>query len=234
MPRAPSTASPVSDPLGQPGHPILALVADCGADPAAQLEKIRAALAGGVNWVQIRDRGAEPADLLHFADAVREAGAPRLLINRRLDVALASGADGAHLGFDALSLADARACWRAATGNSGPAHASAPLFGVSTHSVEEAHQAWKAGADYVHLAAIYPPISKRGGAPAIGPAPLRELGRLGIPVLAQGGIEVKRVESVIEAGARGVAVTGAILGADDCEHAARALRDALDRCESHA
>ncbi len=208
---------------------MLTLVAEIGGDPGEQLRKIRAAVAGGVDWVQLRDREAETGDLLAFAEALRVAcdGAAdtRLLINRRVDVALAIGADGAHLGYDAAASGDVRAAWLASDA------AAEPLLGVSAHSSKEALNAWRAGADYVHLAPIYPPLSKHAERPPLGLAPLAELGRAGVAVFAQGGIQVDQIPSIVEAGARGIAVTGAILGAGDCERAARELRGALDRRE---
>lgn len=205
---------------------------DCGPDPATRLEQVRAAVAGGVDWVQLRDRSAGSSDLLAFADALRgicdRTLGIMLLINRRVDIALMCDADGAHLGFDAPPLAAVQTCWAAAKG-AAPGGLK-PLLGVSTHSAHESLRAVQSGAHYVHLAPIYPPLSKRGQRASLGPAALLELQRAGCPVIAQGGIEVGRVNAVVEAGARGVAVTGAILGADDCERAARELRVALDRC----
>lgn len=188
------------------------------------LEAVADAVRAGVDWVQVRDRGLEGAALLEHADAVagaaRRAAAEtgrkvRILVNRRADVALAAGADGVHLGFDAVAPETARRLL-------GPD----ALLGISAHAPAEVRGA-PAEVDYAHLAPIFAPISK---------APVREplgLGALaeatgGPALLAQGGIDPERAARAREAGAAGVAVTGAILMADDPGAAAAALREALD------
>lgn len=187
------------------------------------LEALAAAVAAGVDRVQLRERALEGAALLELADAVcrtardaaeRAGRGVEVVVNRRLDVALAAGADGAHLGFDALPLAEARALL-------GPR----ALLGVSCHSAEEVSAA--EGADYAHLAPIFAPLSKAASRPALG---LEALGRAagGPPVLAQGGVEAANAAACLAAGAAGVAVTGAILMAADPGRAAARLRRALD------
>jgi len=220
MPRARSTDSPVSDAQ----RPILCLVTDLGADSMNRLAAIRAALAGGVDWIQLRDRSVEGGALLSFADQIIAAleGAGRaanaaLWINRRADVALACRAAGVHVGFDGPPLSALAGLELAA--------------GVSAHSAGEVRSAAEAGAAYAHLAPIYPPLSKPSGRPALGPESLAEACRGGFPVFAQGGIQANRIAEVRAAGARGVAVTGAILSAPDPGDAAGALRRALDRAD---
>ncbi len=181
---------------------------------------LRSALEGGVDWLQLRDRSRSGAELLAFADralaVVREVGrGTTVVINRRLDVALAAGADGVHLGYDALPTATARALL-------GPQ----ARIGVSLH--DPARVAGAADASYVHLAPVFPPLSKRGDRPPLGLAALRAACRGGVPVIAQGGIEAANAATVVEAGAAGVAVIGAIADAEEPGRAARALRSALD------
>ena len=144
-----------------------------------------------------------------------------MIVNRRLDLALAIGADGAHLGFDAPSLADARELL-------GPR----ALLGVSCHAPEEVARAREAGADYAHLAPVFDPLSKAAERPALGLAKLADGCASGIPVLAQGGIEREHAPEAIRAGAAGIAVIGAILGAEDPGRAAAELRAALDRASA--
>jgi thiamine-phosphate pyrophosphorylase len=139
------------------------------------------------------------------------------VVNRRLDVALSIGAGGAHLGFDALGVADARTLLGAEA-----------MLGVSTHSLAEVEAAARAGADYVHLAPVFEPLSKRGTRPPLGPGAVRAASRCGVRVIAQGGVRERNARELVEAGAAGLAVTGAILMADDPGRAAQALRDALD------
>ncbi len=181
--------------------------------------RVTALVDAGVDWLQVRDRSLE-ADALHAlaCDVVKGARAAsrpaKVIVNRRIDVALAARADGAHLGFDALGLDDARALL-----------GDEALVGVSCHSAEEVRSAAERGADYAHLAPIFDPISKPAERPSLGADVLA-----GLPgtVIAQGGITAANAAEVIRAGASGVAVTGAVLLADDPTEACRALRAALD------
>ena len=181
---------------------------------------------GGVDRIQLRDRSLDGRDWLEFAakvSRVARSNAPEIeiIINRRIDVALAVGAEGVHLGFDALDI-------RAARSLLGPGR----LIGVSTHTAEEAIEAHRAGADYVHLAPIYPPLSKSSTRPALGPACIERATTAGATVIAQGGIDSNRIPEVIEAGAVGVAVTGALSQGAGLGEPAVALRQALNRCHS--
>jgi len=181
---------------------------------------LRGALEGGVDWLQLRDRSLGGDACLAFADrvlaVVRETGrGTTVVVNRRLDVALAAGADGVHLGYDAPPASVARELL-------GP---GAPI-GVSLH--DPAAVAGARDASYVHLAPVCQPLSKRGERPPLGLAGLRAACRSGVPVFAQGGVEATNAAEIVAAGAAGVAVIGAIAEADDPGRAARALRSALD------
>jgi thiamine-phosphate pyrophosphorylase len=196
------------------------VVAGADASPAA----LAAAVAGGADRLQLRARTLPARALLAWCDAVaaavRGAGGGRrvtIVVNRRIDVALAAGADGVHLGFDGLDPSRARALV-------GPGR----LVGVSAHAVAELAPAAAAGADYAHLAPIFDPFSKAPGRPPLGLAALAAARGAGLPVLAQGGIDAARAAAAVRAGAAGAAVTGAVLGAADPQAAARALRAALD------
>jgi thiamine-phosphate pyrophosphorylase len=196
----------VTDPGGR--HPLL--------------EAVAAACAAGVDWVQVRDRALDGAALLELVDAVcaaarRAAPRARVLVNRRADVALAAGADGVHLGFDALDPASARRLL-------GPQ----ALIGVACHAPDEPARARAAGADYALLAPILDPLSKPRQRPALGLDALRAAAAAGLPVLAQGGMHARSAGPALAAGAAGIAVTGAILLADDPGAAAAALRRVLD------
>jgi thiamine-phosphate pyrophosphorylase len=139
----------------------------------------------------------------------------RVVVNRRADVARAAGADGVHLGFDALRAAHARALL-------GPR----AWIGVSVH--EPAAVGAERNADYAHLAPIFAPLSKPSDRIPLGLAGLRAARGAGVLVIAQGGIAPANARAVLAAGAAGVAVIGAIGCADDPARAARALRSALD------
>jgi thiamine-phosphate pyrophosphorylase len=195
-----------------------------GAD--APLAAIAAAVAAGVDWVQLRERGLAAGALLAWVDAVATSarsaasdGGRRvaILVNRRVDVALAAEADGVHLGFDAIAPAQAR-------GLVGPGR----LVGVSAHAPGELPAAAAEGADYAHLAPIFAPFSKAPERAPLGLAALAAARDAGLAVLAQGGIDAARAADAVRGGAAGVAVTGAVLGAADPGAAARALRAALD------
>ncbi|HTY18384.1 MAG TPA: thiamine phosphate synthase [Myxococcota bacterium] len=214
---------------------ILCLVTDRAAGTIgarALVEAVTAAVAGGVDWVQIRERGLAGRALFELADEVAAAArraaqargaAVRILINRRIDVALALGLDGVHLGFDAVGPAQARALL-------GPDR----LVGVSAHSPDEVAAAAREGASYAHLAPIFDPLSKPRERPPLGLDPLTAARCAGIPVLAQGGIDAGNAAAALASGAAGIAVTGAVLGAADPERAARALRAALDGARAEA
>jgi thiamine-phosphate pyrophosphorylase len=205
-------------------HPILCLVVDRSCGEHATIDAVEAAVAGGVDWVQIRDRSLPSASLLEFSrnidSAIRRAanGRPiRLIVNRRIDIALALTAHGVHLGFDALGPAHARALLPAGT-----------AIGCSTHSPAEVKAAADAQLDYVHLAPIYSPLSKTTTRPSLGTVAVHHATTHGIAVLAQGGVEAAHCAELVRAGARGIAVTGAILLSDEPQDAARSLRRALD------
>jgi len=186
---------------------------------------VEAAVAAGVDQVQVRERRLAGARMLSHAREIaaaarrgaQESGrAVRVIVNRRADIALAIAADGLHLGFDAMEIIDARRLL-------GPR----ACIGVSTHSVAEVAAAM--GADQVHLAPIFTPLSKPGTRPALGLEAIAAAARTGVPVLAQGGITARSAGDACRAGAAGVAVTGAILLAEDVTSATRALRVALNQ-----
>lgn len=181
------------------------------------LESARLALAGGADVIQLRDKRLPGRELYLLAKEIRTltAGSGALLIvNDRVDVALAAGADGVHLGQDDLPVAAAR-------------RIVPPEFiiGVSVGSVEEALQAEKDGADYVALSPVFDTGSKGDAGPGLGLETLRDIrSAVTVPVVAIGGICRNNVSAVIEAGADGVAVISAVIGQADVEAAARDLK----------
>jgi thiamine-phosphate pyrophosphorylase len=190
------------------------------ADVTARAAAIGAALAAGVDAVQLRDHGAPGGTLLAAALALRamtrQYGA-RLLVNDRLDVARAAGADGAHLPAASFSLADARRLL-------GPS----ALIGRSTHAPEEAIAAGRAGADYVVLGPIFATPSKAAYGAPLGLEALAVAGAAcPVPVVAIGGITPERAAEARAAGARGVAVVRAVLDAAAPGAAAAALVTAV-------
>ncbi len=184
---------------------------------------VAAAVAAGVDWVQVREKDLAGAALLTLAEELAAAArrarpGVRVLVNRRCDVALAAGLDGVHLGFDALPPDAARRLL-------GPA----ARMGASTHAAGEIDAAALAALSYAQLAPIFPPRSKPAGRPALGLAALREAAAaVPVPLLAQGGVDASNAADCIRAGAAGVCVTGAILSSADAGRAAAELRRALD------
>jgi len=183
------------------------------------LEVLGECVAAGATAIQLRDKAASARDLVALARAVRGlvGGAPVLLtVNDRLDVALAAGVDGVHLGPDDLPVRAAR-------------RVAPPPFviGYSTDDPTEARAAALAGADYLGVGAVYGTRSKPGLArEAIGPERVREV-RLasGLPCVGIGGITPDNAGPVFRTGA-GVAVLSAVMGAPDPGAVVRRLRAA--------
>jgi len=174
-------------------------------------------LAGGVDIIQLREKGLEAAEELSllsvFADACRRHG--RLLaVNDRADIALAAGADVLHLGQDDLPVPVARQIL-------GPG----PLIGRSSHSPAQSSLAsWEEGVDYFCAGPVWTTPTKPGR-PATGLDLVSHVASLGArrPWFAIGGISLSRLDSVVEAGARRVVVVRAITEADDPGAAAAAF-----------
>jgi thiamine-phosphate pyrophosphorylase len=188
---------------------------DCGAERGV-LEVVRAALRGGAPAIQLRMKDASAREMADVARAMlaetRAAGA-LLFINDRVDVALAVGADGAHVGQDDLPVDQARVL--------GP---PGFLLGVSAETVELARQAQADGADYVGVGPVYATGSKADAGDAIGPERIAEVAAaVRIPVVGIGGITVGNAPAVLRAGAAGVAVISAVMRADDPAAAVHAL-----------
>ena len=184
------------------------------------IDTVHAALDGGARTVQLREKDLLGAEVLRLATELRDLtvryGAA-LFINDRVDVALAAGADGVHLGQNAIPPVTARRLL-----------GSDRLIGVSTHTCAEVTHAIEAGADFVVFGPVYWTPSK---APFGAPRGLEELASVTacvqVPVLAIGGISAERVADVRSAGASGVAVISAIMSAEDPARAARELLAAM-------
>ena len=202
-------------------NPSLMLITDRSRLRGRPLEVVASlAVDGGVTVVQLRENDLAGGDLYELALTLRAVlrGRALLLVNERADVALAAGADGIHLPERGLPVDTVR---RLA--------GDACIVGRSVHSVEAAVRAEREGADYVQVGAVYATSSHPGQTPG-GPALVRTVAEaVRLPVIAVGGITPERVPEVIEAGADGIAVIGAIMDADDPQPAARALSDALHK-----
>jgi len=184
-------------------------------------EVIGAAVLGGVTAVQLREKDLPTRDFVEIAARLRNVLKPLgipLIINDRPDVALAAGADGVHLGQRDVSCSAARKIL-------GPA----ALIGLSVETERQAEEAESLEIDYLGVSAVFTTPIKTDTAMIWGLEGLRRLrGRSRHPLVAIGGINAANVAEVIEAGADGIAVVSAILGADDPEAAARDLRRRIE------
>jgi len=165
-------------------------------------DSIRHAIAAGAGWIQIREKDLEGQPLVEiarFAVAESQATSARVLINDRLDVALAANAAGVHLGEKSLPL-EVVSEWRRSAGRSDF------LIGLSCHSLESARAAERGGADYIFFGPVFATPSKAAyGAPQ-GIDRLREAcTSVEIPVLAIGGVNLENARECIAAGAAGIA-----------------------------
>lgn len=186
-----------------------------GRDPLTVADAV---LAAGARWIQLRDKQATTRSLTTLArqvgERVRAAGGV-FVVNDRLDVALAVGADGVHLGQDDLPASAARTL------------APDLIVGVSTHGLDQARRAEADGADYVALGSIFPTGSKTSFE-LVGLDTLRLVRpHVRAPLVAIGGITADRVAPVLEAGADAVAVISAIGTARDPGAATAAFLAAL-------
>lgn len=166
---------------------------------------IETALQAGVKYIQLREKRLPTRKILDMAywmkELTRQYGA-KLLINDRVDIALAVGADGVHLGQKSLPVQAVRKI----TGDKF-------LIGVSTHGIKEALEAEKGGADFITLGPIYNTPSKLRYGNPIGIDVLKQVvSKISIPALAIGGIKTDRVKEVLDAGADGIALISGILG----------------------
>lgn len=183
------------------------------------------AMEAGVRMVQLRDKRASTRSLLETAEKLLEVTRPAsalLVVNDRVDVAMACGADGVHLGQDDMPAAMARRLM-------GPDS----IVGVSVRTPEEAGTAESAGADYVAANLVFPTDTKTDLTSPLGlegVSRLRSSTRL--PLVAIGGIDHRNAAEVIQAGADGVAVVSAIMAADDPAGAAESLLQAVRKARS--
>lgn len=208
----------------QPDWTLIVITNRHQARGRSELELVRAALLGGATAVQLRCKDAGWPEMAELGQTLmagtREAGVP-LIVNDRVDLAVAIGAEGAHVGQADLSAPEARRML------------GSRILGVSATNLMQALQGEDDGADYIGVGPIFATPSKHDAAQPIGLQSLAQIvRRVRVPVVAIGGITSENVGEVIRAGASGVAVIGAIMGADDPEHAARQLRSRIDEARS--
>jgi thiamine-phosphate pyrophosphorylase len=172
------------------------------------MDIVRAALAAGAPAIQVRDKDAtarELAELTRKLIPLVKAADALLFVNDRLDVALATGADGVHLGPDDIPLSAARRI------------APAPfIIGCSTDDPVRARELARDGASYIGCGAVFGTVTKDTGGERIGIDRLNEVARaVSIPVVAIGGVSVDNIDQVVRSEASGAAVVGAVMAAGD-------------------
>ncbi|MDX8548870.1 thiamine phosphate synthase [Methanospirillum sp. J.3.6.1-F.2.7.3] len=196
---------------------------DCGlyiitdevlAPGCSHIQIAKESLSGGAKIVQLRDKRRSGAELFAIANVIRSLcteNSAKFIVNDRLDIALATCADGVHLGQDDLPLSAARAL------------APRPfIIGVSVGTVEEAVIAEKGGADYLGVGPVYPTGTKADAGPAVGTAlvsSIRE--KTTVPIVAIGGINLSNAKDVLAAGADSIAVISAVICSPDIAAASR-------------
>lgn len=202
------------------------LVTDRGlARGRTTFEIVRAAVQGGVSCVQLREKLSGTREFIEEALAIRsllaDHGVP-LIINDRVDVALAVAADGVHLGQSDMPLHMARQLVPPEM-----------IIGISAESVDDAISAQKNGADYLGVSPIYGTPTKTDTAEPLGLEGLKAIrSAVDLPLVGIGGLNAGNAEAVIRNGADGVAVVSAIVAADDPEAATRDLTFIVKRAKS--
>lgn len=178
---------------------------------------VEQAVKGGVSIVQLREKTSGGKVFLEKAKSLKAIlepyGVP-LVINDRVDVALAAGAEGVHVGQSDLPLADVRKIVP-----------SSMIVGVSVSNVEEALAAEKAGADYVGVGAVFPTDSKKDAELLMEGMLEQVTSAISIPVVAIGGIKLDNIEQLAGKNLAGAAIVSAIMHAESPYEAARSFRD---------
>lgn len=178
------------------------------------------AIAGGAGAIQLRDKQLSKRELLDWARRLRELTAETgatFIINDHIDIALAVGADGVHLGQGDFPVADARRVL-------GPGF----IIGASTHTVDQAKRAVADGCSYFNVGPLFATATKQGGHPPVGPEAIEEIALpMAHPFTVMGGMKLSNIDQALERGARRIAVVTAVTAADDIEAAARALSERI-------
>ena len=194
---------------------LVAITDDLRDGSSGLVARAAAAVRGGSSMVQLRLKDASAREMLEVARMLVSAISVPVIVNDRLDIALAAGAAGAHLGADDLPVAAARSVVPAG-------------FIIGSSAGNETELARVAGADYVGIGPVFGSASKLDAGPAIGVAELSRLAKLAaMPVVAVGGITPQNVSGIFAAGVDGVAVIRAIFADSDPEGAAARLAAAI-------
>ena len=189
-------------------------------------EVARMAYEGGADVVQLRMKNADGGAMLEQANLIRQYADEMcrlFIVNDRVDIAMASGADGVHLGQSDIPLETARRLM-----------GDDAIIGISVDNVEQAVAAEEGGADYVGVGAVFQTSTKPDAMQGVGLGAVFEVRQaVDIPVVAIGGINRGNIQDVIRAGADSAAVVSAVVAQDDVAAAAHELRDLILKVRPH-
>ncbi len=209
----------------QPPLKGLYVLTDVRLSGMSHVKTAEALLKGGVKIIQLRDKKISPRQYYETACEIKNLCRrydALFIVNDRVDIALAAGADGVHLGQDDLPLSYSKKIL-------GPNF----IIGVSTNSIDQALKAQKNGADYIGFGPIFPTSTKDAGKP-LGLRPLKDArASLRIPIAAIGGINTDNARSVLESGANMLAVASSVLVPGRVEELARGFLEKVERCKHH-
>ncbi|MBF0117568.1 MAG: thiamine phosphate synthase [Desulfobacterales bacterium] len=200
----------------------LYLVTDRTLNPLKSLFDIVCdAVYGGATIVQLREKHSSTLEFINTAMSIKyflKKNNIPLIINDRIDVALAVKADGIHIGQDDMPLELAKSILK-----------NSMIIGVSVNTEEEALKAQKDGADYIGVGPVFKTKTKTDTSPVIGIKGLKKIKKaVNIPIVAIGGLNKDNIFEVIKSGADGIAVVSAIVCANDCKIASKELKDIIN------
>ena len=188
-------------------------------------ETARLVIDGGADAVQLREKTISDRKFISLAREVRDITTKRgslLIINDRVHVVRKVNADGIHLGQQDMSALEARNII-----------GDEKIIGVSTHSITQARQAQKDGADYIAIGPIYP-TSTKGHEPSVGIEIIHEISEaVSIPIIAIGAITLENLDGVLKAGASRIAVCSAIIDSKDIYSSTRQFKEKLGETKAH-
>lgn len=185
------------------------------------LEVVKAAIAGGADIIQLREKQISTRRVVEMGQQIKKFTNSRdipLIINDRVDIALAIDADGVHLGQDDLPISMARELI-----------GEDKILGISTHSLKQAKEAEAKGADYIGVGPVFPTSTKPDYSP-VGLELVEKVSQeIEIPFVAIGGIKLDNVRKVIKAGAKRIAVVSGVVAADDVRQAAKSYCQKINK-----